>query len=173
MNKSYLTLIGRTALLLVPFAWMAACATATPYQPATEGYGYSERKVESNRYTVTFSGNSQTPRQTVEDYLLYRAAEVTLANGYDYFVLAGQSTDADTRYHSSFIDHAGFGYYRWGPPYGFGVGVGTTTATTTYEGSADIVMYKGDKAPDNVRAFDARQVKTNIEPRLKRPGEKG
>ena len=159
----------RTVLLFTLTALVAACSTATPYQPETKGYGYSERKVESNRYTVTFSGNAQTPRRTVEDYLLYRAAEVTLANGYDYFVLAGQDTEADTRYNSSFIDYGGFGFYRWGPHFGTGVGVSTTTSTTTYEGKADIVMYKGSKAPGNVKAFDARQVKTSIEPRLKRP----
>jgi hypothetical protein len=147
-----------------------ACATATPYQPEAKGYGYSERKVEPNRYTVTFTGNSQTPRKTVEDYLLYRAAEVTLANGYDYFVLAEQNTEADTRY-SHFVDYTGFGFYRWGPSFGTGVGVGTTTSTTTYEGKADIVMYKGNKAPENVKAFDARHVKQSIEPRLTRPGQ--
>jgi hypothetical protein len=151
-------------LLLV----LTACATATPYQPQKDGYGYSERKVESNRYTVTFSGNAQTPRQTVEDYLLYRAAEVTLSSGYDYFILAEQDTEADTRHYTSF--NTGFGFYRWGPSsFDSAIGVGTTTTTTRYEGKADIVMFKGKKALENVKAFDARQVKENIEPRLSRP----
>lgn len=172
MNETRLLacrLCGTAALALV----MTACGGPTPYRPLDDGYGYSERKLEANRYSVSFAGNSRTPRQTVEDYLLYRAAEVTLTNGYDYFVLARQDTEADTRYHSSFIDYGGFGYYRWGPHFGTGVGVGTTSSTTRYEGQADIVLFKGKKLPKDVKAFDARQVKDSIEPRLTRPEQAG
>ena len=47
---------------------LAACATATPYQPA--GYngqrgGYAEQRLENDRYRVTFSGNSLTSREQV------------------------------------------------------------------------------------------------------------
>ncbi|MGH8529391.1 MAG: CC0125/CC1285 family lipoprotein [Nevskiales bacterium] len=165
MNRFRLSIVSATALVL------AACSTATPYRPLEDGYGYSERKVESNRYSVTFAGNSRTKRPVVEDYLLYRAAEVTLSSGYDYFVLAKQDTEADTRFHNTFVDYGGFGYYRFGPRFGtgVGVGVGTTSSTTEYEGQADIVMYKGKKLPKDVRAFDAREVKANIEPRVTRP----
>jgi hypothetical protein len=56
---------------------LAACATATPYQPA--GYngqrgGYAEQRLESDRYRVTFAGNSLTSREQVEMALLLRAA---------------------------------------------------------------------------------------------------
>ncbi|MFW2344234.1 MAG: CC0125/CC1285 family lipoprotein, partial [Brevundimonas mediterranea] len=40
---------------------LAACATATPYQPAGfngERGGYAEQRVENNRYRVSFAGNS-------------------------------------------------------------------------------------------------------------------
>ncbi len=163
MNKLYSGVFSAMMLALT------ACSSATPYRPLEDGYGYSERKIESNRYTVTFAGNSRTKRQEVEDYLLYRAAEVTLGNGYDYFVLAKQGTEADTRYSTSFVDYGGFGYYRWGPHFGTGIGVGTTSSTTQYEGQADIVMYKGKKLSKDVKAFDAREVKANIEPRITRP----
>ena len=74
--------IGALLVLL-----LAGCAVPTPYQPATKGYGYSEQQLESNRYRVTFSGNSVTPRDTVQNYLLYRAAEVTRESGHDYFTV--------------------------------------------------------------------------------------
>ena len=69
---------------------LAACATATPYQPAARNgdYGYVERKIEDNRYTIQFNGNSITERETVESYLLFRAAELTLQHGFDYFVVS-------------------------------------------------------------------------------------
>ena len=64
---------------------VSACATETPYRPATgSGFnrtGFSERQVETNRFLVTFAGNSVTDRDTVERYLLYRAAELTLQHG--------------------------------------------------------------------------------------------
>src|SRR5690606_20927523 len=42
---------------------LAACATATPYQPlgpGSSGGGYSEQRLESDRYMVSFAGNSVT-----------------------------------------------------------------------------------------------------------------
>lgn len=71
---------------------LSACVTATPYQPkapdAAQSGGYSETKLEADRWRVTFSGNSLTPRDSVENYLLYRAAELTLAQGKDWFMMA-------------------------------------------------------------------------------------
>jgi hypothetical protein len=55
----------------------------TPYQPAACGYGYSEQQIEDNRNRVTFAGNDRTSSDAVQNYLLYRAAEVTLDHGYD------------------------------------------------------------------------------------------
>ena len=80
---------------------VSACATETPYRPATgSGFnrtGFSERQVETNRFLVTFAGNSVTDRDTVERYLLYRAAELTLQHGYDYFVMVDRETDRQAR----------------------------------------------------------------------------
>ena len=67
---------------------LSACSTATPFQPATKassGYGYSEQRIETDRWRVNFSGNADTSRQTVETYMLYRAAQLTLNSGYDWF----------------------------------------------------------------------------------------
>lgn len=160
-------------LMLAAVATLAACATATPYQPAERGYGYSEQRIEQNRYRVTFTGNSDTPKQTVENYLLYRAAELTLQSGYDYFVLVTDSTEANTRYLQSFSGYYGWGSYYWYPRGMYG-GLGTTTATpiTEYEAQANVVMFAGKKKDDDVKAFDARQVRTNLEPQVVRPKPK-
>jgi len=70
----------------------AACQTPTPYQPAVtpNGDGYTTQQIESNRFRVSFKGNSLTNRQTVDTYMLYRAAEVTLQNGGDYFIVVNK-----------------------------------------------------------------------------------
>jgi hypothetical protein len=156
--------ISSLTLLLV------ACATATPYQPSDKGQGYAEQRLESNRYKIMFAGNSSTPRQTVENYLLYRAAEVTLQNGYDYFVLADSNTDSQT----SYTQTGSFGWYTWYPYGGPFVGAagGTAYPRTEYEAQANILVFKGDKPSDNLKAFDARQVKANLESLIQRPQAK-
>ena len=84
---------------------VAGCATETPYRPATGvGFsrtGYSDRQIEPNRFLVSFAGNSVTSRDTVERYLFFRAAELTLQNGYDYFVMADRDTDRQSRTYST------------------------------------------------------------------------
>jgi len=61
-------------------AGLTACATPTPYQPNIRGQaasgGYSEVRIEPDRFRVNFAGNSLTSRETVEGYLLFRAAEL-------------------------------------------------------------------------------------------------
>ena len=59
---------------------LSACATATPYGPAgvDSRYGYSDQRVDADRYRVSFAGNSLTSREQVEMALLLRAAEVWL-----------------------------------------------------------------------------------------------
>jgi len=170
MRNSVLRSLTLTSLALA----LTACATATPYQPIKNGVGYAEQRLESNRYKVTFAGNSSTPRQTVENYLLYRAAEVTLQNGYDYFVQADANTDAQTTYSQTFSGgFGGFGGYGgyWSPFYGpgFGLGVSNAIPRTEYEAQASILVFKGPKPADNYKAFDAREVKANLESLIARP----
>lgn len=176
MKKAF-TLAALAALAL------AACATSTPYGPATEKnpYGFSDQKIEENRYRIVFRGNSSTERETVETYLLFRAAELTLASGYDYFIVTEQDTEESKRYSSSgypaFYGRYNYGYgpyccafpyyaygFGWGYPYGAGYG-GYDTYTreiTRYSAIAFIIMQKGQKPADDPQAFDARSVIENL-----------
>jgi hypothetical protein len=77
---------------------LAGCAGGpTPYQPLAAhspiAGGYSDTRLAADRYTVTFAGNSFTSRETVESYLLFRAAELTVAQGYDWFAVVDHETD--------------------------------------------------------------------------------
>lgn len=155
-------------LLAASFLVLAAagCATATPYHPADRagGEGYSDQRIESNRYRIHFSGNSMTQKQMVENYLLYRAAELTLANGFDYFVTTDKSTNVDTRYEQTIS--GGFGYY-WFPR--MGLGLSTSYPVSEYDAEAEIVMFKGKKPENDPKAFDAHEVKANLESGVVRP----
>jgi hypothetical protein len=142
---------------------LGACVGPTPYGPATDGFGYSEQAIEGNRYRVTFSGNSATPRDTVENYLLYRAAEVTLERGHTYFIVVKMETERTTSYHGTVNDFGGpFGFYGYRSlhdhPHGFG-GFASLDARPIdrYSAYANIVMRDGAK-PDDPDAYDARAV---------------
>lgn len=126
MKLKTLVLAGSAAVI------MTACATATPYQPAAAPgkSGFSQSKVQSDRYTVSFAGNTLTDRETVETYLLYRAAEVAVENGYSYFTMDDKDTEEKTRlvstgsgfgrqYHSGFACRYDFYHPRAGWGYGF------------------------------------------------------
>ena len=140
-----------------------------PYAPQQPGgyTGYTDQRLEQNRYRVTFTGNSVTRRETVEDYLLLRSAEVTLQSGLRYFVFDTRDTEAKTRYQSDFVGWPGwrgrgFGYrHSWafgadpfGPPYD----QVDTYPITRYQAYAEIVMLSPEQAKDETRALDARDV---------------
>ena len=164
-------------------AILAACATATPYQPATPasgdgGYGYAEHKIEANRYSLSFGGNALTERDKVESYLLYRAAELTLEQGYDYFIVAQRATDNRTRLlpypgSSQFGFYPSYSWYAprygWRPFYDPYWDDTTYREVTRYQATAEIVLYKGQKPGSDPQAFDARQVRENLGGQIVRP----
>lgn len=180
------------ALLASAMLVVAGCATETAYRPATgsgfERAGYSDRMIEPNRFMVSFAGNSYTSRDTVERYLLYRAAELTVQQGYDYFILSDRNTDKRTRTYATPSFAGGpYGYGYWGPSWRYrGRGFGWRSwdpfwgdpffdrsidvqTIDKYEASAEIVLGRGPKPKDNVRAFDAREVMRNLGPTIVTP----
>ncbi len=85
-------------LLAVGVLALAGCETATPYQPlgshnAEARGGYAEQQIDTDHWRVTFAGNDLTSRDTVERYLLYRSAELTVAHGNDWFATTDRATD--------------------------------------------------------------------------------
>ena len=171
--------IQLSALLRAAFACVAValalggCAgqTTTPYRPALDAddQGYQEQRIEANRYRVTFTGNSVTSREAVENFMLLRTAELTLKQGYDYFVLDNQDTESQTYYLQSMSE-----YGPLDPFYGCvwprsGFAVSTTTPITNYKAQAYVVMFKGDKPPAELKAFDARDVQANLAPLVTSP----
>jgi hypothetical protein len=161
---------------------LAACETATPYQPlqanAAASGGYSDVKLEQDRWRVTFQGNDLTARDTVENYLLYRAAELTVSQGYDWFVTVDRATDKHTQ---TYVDDFafrpywryygyGYGWRRWDPWFGGPFWADDIDVRTVekYEASAEILMGHGPKPADK-HAFDAREVMKNLASHVVRP----
>ena len=143
-----------------------------------------------------FAGNSHTSRETVERYLLFRAAELTLQTGNDYFIMVDRDTDKQTRTYTTpaalaaasagpYGGYSGFGY--WGPSwryYGRGFGWRGWNAffgdpfwdrASISAPSSDTRRWprsssaSGRKPADNVRAFDAREVVDRLGPTIQVP----
>lgn len=60
-----------------------------------ESGGYSEEQLGPDRYSVAFAGNTLTSRERVEQYMLFRAAEFSLRDGYDGFRMVYKTTECD------------------------------------------------------------------------------
>lgn len=131
MNKLILGAVAAAGALA-----LAGCETATPYQPLYAAHGqasggFSEQQVEANRWRVTFAGNSLTSRERVERYLLFRAADITVGQGFDWFTTLDRNTDKKSSFYNTgggFGYGGGYGGY-WGPSWGlyrrgFGWGYG-------------------------------------------------
>jgi hypothetical protein len=169
----------RSLMLAAAAGLLAACATATPYQPAANSaYGFQEQVIEQNRVRITFRGNTLTDRDTVETYLLYRAAEVTLQNGKDYFIVANRDTESHTRLQSTgpTTSRFGFDYWYFSPRRGwspwydpFWNEPASYREVTRYEAVAEIAMFDGEKPANDPNAFNARDVQANLQGRIVRP----
>ncbi len=164
MSRLTLPLIAAAGLVL------SACASLAPYgaQTGPGGQGYAEQRIESNRFRVTYNGvGAPGP---VMDMALLRAAELTTAEGYDWFEVTQRWTDGrlDSAGGMRPSVSIGAGSSSYGGRYGnyrssgVGVGVGlnfsgpSPTSTTL-----EVVMGRGSR-PDRPNAYDARSVQDGL-----------
>lgn len=176
---------------------LAACTTATPYQPyraETAGGihgGYSDQQLASDRYLVRFHGNELTSRDRVEGYMLYRAAELTLQRGYDWFMIVDRQTQHDTHTYVQpdpfYRPYYGSAYPYWRPywryyrprygwdvwyPWGgssFWADRYDLRTVESFEAQAEIMLRKGTIPASEPRAFDAHKVIADLGPTIERP----
>ena len=164
MKRLTFGLIAASALAL------SACASLAPYGPqqSAGGQGFNEQRIESNRFRVTYNGvGAPGP---VMDRALFRAAQLTVDQGYDWFEVTQRwidgRPDSAGGVRPSVSIGAGTGRYGGWSTSGVGVGLGfdlsgpQPTSTTL-----EIVMGRGAK-PDRPEAYDARRVQDAIRNRL-------
>lgn len=149
---------------------LAACATApTVYQPAVGpgAVGYSEYRIEPGRYRITFQGGPGAPPQYVTDLALLRAADLAIAEGYDWFrvsdrFLQGQP-DRGPRV------SLGVGGASFGRRSGVGLGVGTSGMSLgggpSVSSTLEVVMGRGER-PRGADVYDARAIRQSLGARV-------
>jgi len=181
MKKKALTLFAVVAL---PAAFLGGCA-ATPYQPASASMmadGYSDTMVGTNVYQVNFKGDNLTSRATVDNYLLYRAAQLAQQKGFSGFTLVNGATDDNDMVDvtpaygmglypafSPFYNVYGpFGTYEWNP-----------WVAPAWDESVDVTSVNNYDAHATVRLtndtggknyFSAAEVMQRLSSSIKMPG---
>jgi hypothetical protein len=144
------------AFVLAFSALAASCATPTAYGPAVKmgGPGFSETRIEADRYRVTFYTAAGGPRRA-EDMALRRAAELTLQQGYEWFEVTQRGTDVNRNSGSSLSFGVGAGSFGRSSGVSVGSSVGIPVgAGPAASSSLEIKLGKGPK-PDSANVYDA------------------
>ncbi|WP_421791245.1 CC0125/CC1285 family lipoprotein [Hyphobacterium sp.] len=149
----------KASIILVCSALMACAGGPTVYAPAHESNrGYSEQQIESDRFRVRFDGGSDVDYRELEDMVLRRAAELTLEQGGDWFIVVARSRDGDDR---NPVRVGGSVGRSWGSRgysgSGVGIGISLSPGAGDKSFSLEILIRQGQRSnePD---AYDARGV---------------
>jgi hypothetical protein len=156
----------RLVLIALSTAALSACETAQPmvYQPAAgpQSVGFAEQRLEPGRYRIFFQGAKGAPPAMVQDYALRRAADLALAEGYDWFRVYGRSMEGHGG-HGPYVS-LGVGGASFGHSSASGVGVSSgfdLSGPPAMTASIEVVMGKGPR-PDGPDVYDARGVQQSI-----------
>lgn len=145
---------------------LGACETPQPtvYQPVAgpQAVGFSEMRIEPGRYRVTFRAGPGAPPVQAQDYALRRAADLTVADGYDWFRVYGR----DMGWRGGDGPRIGLGI--GGASFGRSSAVGGSVGTGFNLGGGpapvatlEVVMGKGARPP-GPDVYDARGVQQTM-----------
>jgi hypothetical protein len=165
-----------TALLLTLL--LAACAAPQPslYAPLASRDGYAEEPLGKGLYRVIFQGNAATSRERVQDYCLFRAAELTLELGAEKFAVHDKLTERYTQVTRETYDGWGdryyydrqYRHYRPYPPPTY------QRERTTFRAQLTIEPFSGRPPVDSSSGFqiyDAQATYQQFAPRIERLAE--
>ncbi len=164
-------------VILATFTLLGCAGNSHEYREATRGgFGYTETKLSDTQYRVHFKARG-SERAKAMDYAMLRAAEVTILNDYDWFIVTDRETLVDKERVAS------------GPQFGFQQRYSRVTecgafhcrtalyptsqfSTGIYIGGAEqseiesilsIEVGRGEQ-PERENTYDARQVRNNLMP---------
>jgi hypothetical protein len=157
-------------LLLVSVMSLYACGSSSQYVAGgSEGLGSStESRLTDDRYRVTFIGDEAATSDQVKDLALMRAAELTLANDYDWFRVVSQQTEESTTSTTTAPvqqvttrDCGALGCTTTITPAYTGTQIVTVREEDRYTTSIEIVMGDGTLRDPTV-AYDARELHNSL-----------
>lgn len=164
--------------LFIAVVVMMGCASQPDYREASNGgFGYTESQLSDTQYRVHFKAKG-TDKGKAMDYAMLRAAELTLLEGYDWFVVTDRETMVDKETVET-SPQMGFSQrytrvtdcgviscrtsYHPSTQFETGIYVGGSQKSEI-ESILSIEMGKGTR-PTGATSFDAREVRNNLQPK--------
>ena len=98
MKKRLLLTAGLSVIFLT------GCSTSY-HEKGIFGDGYSDYRVNQDKFAVTFRGNEYTDSEDVRRFVLMRAVELTLQNGFRYFKILSEKDVSRQTTESSKTEH--------------------------------------------------------------------
>jgi len=162
-------LISLTSFMLFAFVTVGCVATGpSNYGPAANSkFGYSESKIEQNRYRVSYRGSGGDSADRVENLALRRAAELTLQEGYEWFRVVSRDLNGERRGGVSVGGGVGSGSIGRRSSVGVGVGgdFGRFGGSDFFVARLEILMFRGDKPQTDEETgniYDAQSLLSNL-----------
>ena len=166
----------KTVLVLLLCLGLVGCATGYARRGWTGGY--SDMKIQDDVFRVAFSGNAYIGRGRVEDYTLLRSAEVTLENGYKYFIIIDERSATSTSSYTTPVTAETRGSISGTTPVAIGGGVTVVGSSATYSGktnysggqtytfrkpsTSNTIKCFREKPDISTMVYDAEQIERNL-----------
>ena len=83
----------KNAILFLICLFVTGCATSY-HKAGFTGRGYQDEQLQADEFQVSFAGNSKLSQAKARQYALRRAAELTIEQGFDYFIVTNESAFA-------------------------------------------------------------------------------
>ncbi|MDN5942172.1 MAG: hypothetical protein L0H94_09845 [Nitrospira sp.] len=157
--------------LAVVFMVATLSACATPYGEYGILGGFTDARIDENTFSISVDTNGLTSQQTTSMHALFRASELTVENGFDYFVIASDANNSTSMAmvmpggstsNTTINTYGSTAYGRTTTTY-----APTTVVPVVYPNSTLIIKsFKGTKPEGVPNAYDARSVMKYIGPQI-------
>lgn len=157
--------------LFIFFVTLSLVACATFYGPLGLMGGYSETRLDKDLFRVSFRGNGFTRLERALDFTLLRSSELSLQNGFKYFVIVyGDSYVSSSNYISPATTQTR-GQIQFYGNYAYASATSTTYGGQVYnikKPRITIVILCFEKRPDlEATVFNAEYIRESIESKYK------
>lgn len=157
---------------LILVAALAVTGCATGYKSSGAMGGFSERALAPDTYYVKFKGNGWTDEQRATDFMMLRAAELAIENGYGHFAILSVGDETERSVYTTPVT-AHTNTTATANVYGNTARV-QGRSTTTYSGGQRYPIVKPGVGATiqflrdaSAQAFDAQRVKSSIRAKYK------
>lgn len=157
-------------ILLTIVGLISACSSRPDYRAAkNNGYGYQESVINQDKLRVHFKTRNDNKLKAI-DYTFLRAAELTVKQGYDWFVVTNRDVIVDGKNQPRTSINTGFGTGRSCGLYGctnqpsthLGIGINLgDNVGQDIESILEVKLGKGVR-PEQQESYEAREIIENM-----------